>query len=259
MSSRRDSSGIIARVTGVVADARRHISSRDRSELVVLIAALAFVALTLTVFALAGEVMEGDTQAFDERVLRSLRKAGNPAEPIGPAWLQSAALDVTALGSATVLGLTMLAVIGYLLLQGLPRMALFVFIASMGGSLLNSLLKTMFARPRPDVVPHLRDVMSLSFPSGHAMTSAAVYLTLGALLMRISSRRATRWYCMGVAALATFLVGLSRIYLGVHYPTDVLAGWIIGLSWALLCWIVERVLERRAVLARAGQQESKAS
>jgi undecaprenyl-diphosphatase len=98
--------------------------------------------------------------------------------------------------------------------------------------------------------------MSLSFPSGHAMTSAAVYLTLGALLMRVSSRRVTRWYCMGVAAMATILVGLSRVYLGVHYPTDVLAGWMIGLSWALLCWIVERLLERRAVLARAGQQES---
>jgi undecaprenyl-diphosphatase len=234
-------------------------SRRDRSELVVLIAALALVAVTLAVFALAGEVMEGDTQAFDERVLRSLRKADDPAEPLGPRWLESAALDVTALGSATVLGLTVFAVIGYLLLQGLPRMAVFVLAASTGGWLLNSFLKTLFSRPRPDVVPHLREVMSLSFPSGHAMTSAAVYLTLGALLMRISSRRVTRWYCMGVAATATFLVGLTRVYLGVHYPTDVLAGWMIGLSWALLCWIVERLLERRAVLARAGHKESTAS
>jgi undecaprenyl-diphosphatase len=259
MGARHPTSGIVSRITGLVADGRRHISSRDRSELVVLVAALALIALTLLIFVLVGQVLDGETQAFDERVLRSFRKADDRADPIGPLWLQSAALDVTALGSATVLGLTMLAVIGYLLLQGLPRMALFVFVASIGGSLLNSVLKTLFGRPRPDVVPHLREVMSLSFPSGHAMTSAAVYLTLGALLMRISSRRATRWYCMAVAALATFLVGLSRVYLGVHYPTDVLAGWMIGLSWALLCWIVERVLERRALLARAGQQESNAS
>ena len=236
-------------------DVRRRVSGRDRTELAVLGAGLALVALAFVILVLIGLVLDGETQAFDERILRALRKPDDPARPIGPLWLESAALDVTALGSATVLGLTVAAVIGYLLLQGLPRMALFVLIASIGGSILNGLLKSVFGRARPDVVPHLRDVMSLSFPSGHAMTSAAVYLTLGALLMRVSKRRATRWYCMTVAALATILVGLSRVYLGVHYPTDVLAGWMIGLSWALFCWMVERVLERRAVLARAGRQE----
>jgi undecaprenyl-diphosphatase len=258
MSPRR-SHGIASRVAAFTDDVRRHISSRDRAELAVLGAALALIALTLVSFVLVGFVLDGETQGFDERILRSLRKADDPAQPIGPRWLQYAALDVTALGSATVLGLAVFAVIGYLLLQGLPRMALFVLIASMGGSILNGYLKTLFGRARPDVVPHLREVMSLSFPSGHAMTSAAVYLTLGALLMRVSSRRVTRWYCMGVAAMATILVGLSRVYLGVHYPTDVLAGWTIGLSWALFCWIIERLLERRAVLARAGQQESHTS
>jgi undecaprenyl-diphosphatase len=104
-------------------------------------------------------------------------------------------------------------------------------------------------------VPHLREVMTLSFPSGHAMTSAAVYLTLGALLMRISERRITKFYCMAVAMTATFLIGLSRVYLGVHYPTDVLAGWVIGLCWALLCWIAEWTLERRAGLKREKQEQ----
>jgi undecaprenyl-diphosphatase len=258
MSGRRPQ-GFASRITAFTNNVRRHISSRDRAELAVLGAALALIALALVSFVLVGLVLDGETQGFDERILHSLRKADDPAQPVGPRWLKFAALDVTALGSATVLGLVVFAVIGYLLLQGLPRMALFVLIASMGGSILNSYLKTLFGRARPDVVPHLREVMSLSFPSGHAMTSAAVYLTLGALLMRVSSRRVTRWYCMGVAAMATILVGLSRVYLGVHYPTDVLAGWMIGLSWALLCWIVERLLERRAVLARAGQQESHTS
>jgi undecaprenyl-diphosphatase len=254
MGARRPQ-GIASRLTSFIEDVRGHISRRDSAELAVLGAALGLIALTFVIFILVGIVLDGETQAFDERILRSLRKADDPTQPLGPRWLEFAALDVTALGSATVLGLTVAAVIGYLLLQGLPRMALFVFIASMGGSILNTFLKTLFARPRPAVVPHLREVMSLSFPSGHAMTSAAVYLTLGVLLMRVSSRRVTRWYCMGVAALATVLVGASRVYLGVHYPTDVLAGWMIGLSWALLCWIVERTLERRAVLARAGHQE----
>lgn len=226
------------------------ITSRDRSELSILLVTLAVLALALVFVKLAGEVIEGDTQQFDEAVLSALRDPASPDVPIGPRWLRIAALDITALGSATVLGLTVFAVCGYLLMQGLTRYALFILLASSGGWLLNAMLKLLFNRSRPDVVPHLREVMTLSFPSGHAMTSAAVFLTLGALLMRISDRRLTRWYCMGVAMTATGLVGASRVYLGVHYPTDVLAGWLIGLSWALLCWAVERALDRRAGLKR---------
>ena len=175
-------------------------------------------------------------------------RADDPSLPIGPRWLHAAALDITALGAAAVIGLSVAAIVGFLLLQGMHRTALFVFLASVGGWVLNSLLKLVFARPRPDVVPHLRDVMSLSFPSGHAMTSAAVYLTLGAMLMRISERRLTKIYCMAIAMLATLLIGASRVYLGVHYPTDVLAGWMMGMSWAVVCWLIERRIERRAGL-----------
>jgi undecaprenyl-diphosphatase len=221
---------------------------RDRSELALLVGALAVLLLTLAFLSLGAEVIAGDTQQLDERLLAALRKPGNPAEPIGPVWLRAAAEDLTALGSATVLGLTVFAVVGFLLLQRMARTALFVLLAICGGSLLNAVLKDLFGRARPHVVPHLREVVTLSFPSGHAMTSAAVYLTLGALLMRISVRRITKFYCMAVAMLATFLVGVTRVYLGVHYPTDVLAGWLMGLSWALVCWIVERMLERRAGL-----------
>lgn len=223
---------------------------RDGGELAVLIGGLLAIVLAIAFIALAGNVLEGDTQSFDERMLSALRTAENPAVPIGPRWLRSAAMDITALGSATVLGLAVLAVAGFLVLQGAWRSALFVLVASSGGWLLNSVLKEAFGRARPDIVPHLREVMTLSFPSGHALTSAAVYLTLGALLMRIAKRPLMKFYCMSVAMLATALVGASRVYLGVHYPTDVLAGWLLGLTWALLCWLVERALERRAGLKR---------
>jgi undecaprenyl-diphosphatase len=161
-----------------------------------------------------------------------------------------AAFDITALGGPTVLGMTVLAVVGFLVLQGMYRNAAFVFVASVGGWMLNDLLKEVFARPRPQVVPHLRQVMSLSFPSGHALTSAAIFLTLGALLMRVAQSRLVKFYCMFIAMLATLLVGATRVYLGVHYPTDVLAGWLIGISWALFCWLLERSLERTAGLRK---------
>jgi undecaprenyl-diphosphatase len=227
-----------------------YVARRDRSELTLLIGGLLLAILAFGTFELAGKVLEGDTQSFDERVLRALRNPDDPSVPIGPRWLRGAALDVTSLGSATVIGLVVAGVVGFLLLQSMSRTALFIFLASAGGWLLNNWLKTLFARPRPAIVPHLHEVMSLSFPSGHAMTSAAVYLTLGATLMHISVRRITKIYCMGVAMLATLLIGSTRVYLGVHYPTDVLAGWLMGMSWALLCWLVERRIERRAGMKR---------
>ena len=227
-----------------------HIAARDRTELLLLLGTLALLGSILIVLNLAGEVLEGDTLDFDKRMLAALRKADNPAQPIGPPWLELAAFDITALGGPTVLGMTVMAVVGFLVLHGMYRNAVFVFLASVGGWFLNDLLKEVFARPRPDVVPHLRQVMSLSFPSGHAMISAAVFLTLGALLMRVAQTRLVKFYCMFIAMTATLLVGATRVYLGVHYPTDVLAGWLIGSSWALFCWLLELFLERSAGLRR---------
>ena len=219
--------------------------ARDRTELAFLVGGLLLVVLLLGFAVVSNLVIAGGTQDFDDRILRALRRPDDPAVPIGPLWLRLAALDITALGGGTVLGLVVASIAGFMVLQGMRRTALFVCVASTGGWLLNSLLKEIFQRARPDVVPHLSEVMSLSFPSGHAMTSAAVYLTLGALLMRVVPRRPTKIYCMAVAIVLAALVGLSRVYLGVHYPTDVLAGWLVGFSWALLCWLVERAIERR--------------
>ena len=226
------------------------IVPKDRPELGLLLGAIVILVLVFSFSKLASEVLEGETQTFDKKILAALRDPQNPSRPIGPSWLLSGALDITALGSATVLGLAVIAVAGFLALQGMWRMALFVTVASFGGWFINGALKQLFQRPRPDVVPHLREVMTLSFPSGHALQSAVVYLTLGALSMRIAKRRLTKIYCMAVGMLATALVGASRVYLGVHYPTDVIAGWLLGLTWALLCWLVERALERRTGLKR---------
>jgi undecaprenyl-diphosphatase len=236
----------VAHLAGIL----RGADTRDRAELVLLLAALALIALTFFTFELAAEVFEGDIQRFDERVLRWFRQADEPALAIGPRWLRNAALDVTALGSASVLGLTVAGIAGFLFLQGLHRMTVFVLLASVGGWVLSNALKIVIGRPRPGVVPYLREVSTMSFPSGHALTSAAVYLTLGALLMRATDRRATKLYCMAAAMAVTLLVGTSRVYLGVHYPTDVLGGWMIGMSWALLCWMLERLMERRSGIAR---------
>ena len=229
---------------------QRQLAARDRDELLLLLGLLVFLGLAFVVVNFAGEVLEGDTQDVDERILASLRKADDPSTPIGPRWLGIAAQDVTALGSSTVLGLTVVAVVGFLLLQGMVRNAAFVLVASVGGWVLNDLLKAIFARPRPSVVPHLREVFTLSFPSGHAMVSAVVFLTLGALMMHVAERRIVKFYCMAVAVVATALIGATRVYLGVHYPTDVLAGWMFGTTWALLCWLLLRVLDRRAGLRK---------
>ena len=210
--------------------------------------------LLVSFAALTYVVVDGRTQAFDDGVLETLRRADDLAQPIGPAWLKLAALDLTSLGSGFVLGLMVALVAGFLAIERMPGTALFITLASVSGWVLNAWLKELIQRPRPSVVPHLGEVMSLSFPSGHAMTSATVYLTLGLLLTRIATRRVTKVYCLAVAATLTTIIGVSRLYLGVHYPTDVLGGWIAGLSWAIFCWMIERAIERRSGLRDEQQQ-----
>ena len=124
-------------------------------------------------------------------------------------------------------------------------MALLVLLAVFGGGAIVYFLKLGFDRPRPDLVPHGSYVFTASFPSGHSMLSAITYLTLGFLLARSQSHRTLRIYIMVLTLVVTGLVGLSRVYLGVHWPTDVLAGWAAGACWALLCWLVARWIQQR--------------
>lgn len=193
---------------------------------------------------LARVVTDGATRGFDEYILLMFRTPGE-LEPIGPAWLEVVVRDITAMGGVLMLGLLSLAVCGYLLLKRKHRLALFVAVSVASGSLLNTLLKGLIERPRPDIVPHETSAALSSFPSGHAMMSAVVFLTLGALLALSSEDTRIKVYILFWSVFMTVLVGISRVYLGVHWPTDIIAGWIAGSIWALLCLLVSQ----RVVLA----------
>jgi undecaprenyl-diphosphatase len=203
---------------------------------------------------LIDEVGEGDTHGFDQTLLMALRNPADPADPLGPFWLEIMFHDFTSLGSHAVLALICALAFGYLLLQGKRLSAAMVVLSFGGGAALNSLLKLGFNRPRPDLVAHMVETYTASFPSGHAMLSAVCYLTLGTLLAGVARRRRDKVYILGTAAALMVLVGFSRVYLGVHWPTDVLAGWCLGAAWAMGCWLVVRGILLWRNRQRAGRQ-----
>src|SRR6266702_419071 len=180
------------------------LTTLERHELEWLLVGLGGCVLLFAFLALAGEVMEGETLAFDRKILLAFRKADDPSQSGGPAWMAGALLDLTALGGPTVLGLVLLSIVGFLLLQARYRTAFFITLTAGSGTAVSAAMKSVFLRARPTIVPHLREAFSSSFPSGHAMQSAIIYLTLGAMLMRISERRLTKIYCCGMAVLLTF-------------------------------------------------------
>lgn len=231
--------------------ARRKLASWFSSVDLRLLATALVLLVGLWVFlALAYEVSVGGSQSFDEKMLRNLRQAGDPGDAWGPEWLEEVGRDVTALGGAAALLLVTAAVAGHFFMTRSYRALLLLVSANLGGLLLTMLLKAVYERPRPSVVPHLAQVHTTSFPSGHSMLSAVVYLTLGALLARLVKERRLKVYFVSLALLLSFLVGVSRVYMGVHYPTDVLAGWAAGLAWALLCGLVARALQRRGAVEK---------
>jgi undecaprenyl-diphosphatase len=187
--------------------------------------------------------MDGRGAGLDRAILLALRAPGDVADPIGPPWFERAVADITSLGGYAVLTLLVIGVAAYLLAVGKRGSALLVVGSVGGGAVLSELLKLIFARPRPDFVAHLVEVQSASFPSGHAMLSAITYLTLGALLAQVHEQRHVKALLIGSGVLLTVLVGVSRVYLGVHWPSDVLAGWVLGAAWAYLCWTLARRLQ----------------
>jgi len=196
---------------------------------------------------IAGEVLEGDTHALDTRLLLALRSPTDPEVLRGPRPMYEVFRDLTALGGYAILSLMTVGVVGFLSLSGHGRDARFVLTAIVGGWILAFALKSVFDRPRPDLVPHLSSAFSSSFPSGHSLMSAVVYLTLGSLLTNMVTSTRLKWYFLGAAALLAFLVGVSRVAMGVHYPSDVIAGWCVGLAWAEVCWLIHHRLQLRRV------------
>ena len=226
-----------------------------RLELVILVALLG-AGVALWVFGtLAAEIVEGDTFKFDERLLLAVRQPGNLAVPIGPAWTLQVARDLTAFGGPVGLGLLIAVVSGYLALERRFGLLVFVLASTLSGTVLGLFLKELFHRPRPQVVPHLTDISTASFPSGHSMLSSVAYLTMAALLARAVPTLHTKIYFFVVAVVLVGLIGCSRVYLGVHYPTDVLAGWCVGSAWAILCCVAAHFAARRRAFPQAEQLE----
>jgi undecaprenyl-diphosphatase len=224
------------------------IAEVRRAETRLLMPSVVVAALLLTFGFIAGQVMEGATLKFDRYVMFAFRSSSDDfAAPVGPPWVQEMARDVTALGSFSVLGLLLVAVVGYLLLVRKREQALLVLVAVLGGVVINSLLKLAFGRPRQDSFAAAARVFTASFPSDHAALSSIAYMTLAALLARTVAARAVRVYLMAVATTLVALIGVSRVYLGVHYPTDILAGWCVGSAWVLACWTIMTRLQQPRV------------
>ena len=208
--------------------------------------ALAAAALLAMAFIRLAAYVAGETPGeFDVHIITALRNPADLSDPIGPGWFEEAMRDLTALGGTIVLVILSVAAFAFLLMTGKSHAAWMLAASVVGAMILSQAMKFGFNRSRPDLVPHGARVYTMSFPSGHAMMSAAVYLTLAVLLARTQKRRRVKLFIIVVAALVTILVGASRVYLGVHWPTDVIGGWAGGAAWAIACWSIMYWLQQR--------------
>ena len=218
---------------------------------VVLLGALAVVTMAVMGFVeIADDMREADGQRFDRIVLEAMRVPGRPGDPIGPQWVEIAVSDLTALGGIAVLAAVTLVVCGFLFIRRRGIAAMFIITTLAGGIALSQELKRFFGRERPPLDYQAAEAVNASFPSGHAMLSAVVYLTIGAIVAQAMPQKRLKAYVMSVAVLLALIVGLSRVYLGVHWASDVMAGWCVGAAWATTCWLTAKLFER--VFGRAG-------
>jgi undecaprenyl-diphosphatase len=199
---------------------------------------VAAVGAIWTFLGLADEVSEGETRQIDRTLILMLRTAADPADPLGPRWFEEVMRDITALGGFTFLTLFVIIAVAALAFYRERRQALVLGVSIALAAGANDLLKLMFDRARPDLVSHGSYVYTHSFPSGHSMLSAATFLTTAAILSSFQAQRRAKAFIFTIAVLLTVSVGVSRVYLGVHWPTDVLGGWTLGAAWALIARIV---------------------
>ena len=226
-------------------------SSQPMGQIRWLLIGIALLVAGFAVLAAVGSWIGGGAQFdFDRAVLLVMREPGLPGVPAGPAFLKQAMLDITALGGGTVLTLVVALSAAFLLVQRHVLTALLILAGGGGGPLAVALLKPVFGRQRPEVIDHLIDIGSASFPSGHSANSAAVYLTLALVLVQIVRRRRERLFILAAAAMLVLMIGSSRFYLGVHWPSDVLAGCTFGTLWALGWWAIGHWLRGRFASSR---------
>ncbi|MTD94081.1 phosphatase PAP2 family protein [Hyphomicrobium sp. xq] len=200
------------------------------------IGALLFLSLLLLGLLMIGSrALTGDAMVYDWAIVLALRNPLNITDPLGPDWFESITVDLGYLGSVTVVGAIALAVMGYFLLVRRRDLAILVFAAVSGTAIVTTLLKLAVARPGINLAMMRFETSTFSFPSGHAALSAAIYLTLAALIARAQSQQLVKYYVLGLACALTLIIGASRVFNTVHFPTDVLAGWSVGAAWTLVC------------------------
>lgn len=222
-----------------------------RAEVAPLSALLVLMIGVLAFIEIADDMSEADGQRFDQTVLALMRPvADDPGRPWGPWWLHEAAADITSLGGISVLGLFALIAIGFLVMQRKRLSALLLIVGLAGGVVLSEGLKAVFERERPPLEYQTVETLNASFPSGHALLSTVFYLTLGVMLTRAFSQRRLKAYALGVGVTVALLVGATRIYLGAHWTTDVIAGWCVGAAWAMALWLVAYAAQRVAARNR---------
>jgi undecaprenyl-diphosphatase len=216
-----------------------------------LLSVLILFALAWVVFEAADLSLDGQGVSLDRQILLSLRDEIDTDDPIGPPWAEESARDITALGGVAVLSLITVAVSAYLFLRRKARLALIVVLTVASGNMLTLILKAFFDRPRPTLVSHESLVYTASFPSGHSMMAAVTYFTLAALLIRVEKSRRIKAFFFFVSLILTVSVGISRVYLGVHWPSDVLAGWALGIGWAFLSHLLAGNLQKQGKVETA--------
>lgn len=210
------------------------------------VAATLLIGSLLVFAALALSAPSGLLAAGERNFMALLRQGERLSEPAGPDWLFSVFRDFTVFGGWPFMALLSVVLSGLFLLRRQWSFLVILLAVIIGETLITEFLKSLFARARPDFLPHYVEATSESFPSGHSASAAAVYLTLGLMLANLTGRRAIRIYTLIVTGVMIVLIGLSRIYLGVHYPTDVVAGWCVGAAWASAVWLIAWRLDRKA-------------
>jgi len=224
-----------------------------RTEIAALSALLIIALGVMTFIEVADDMTEADGQMFDQAVLHWLQPVAG--QPRGPWWLQEAAADLTSLGGISVLTLFAVIAFSFLLIQRKRLSALLLVVGLIGGVALSEGLKALFERERPPVAYQAVETLNASFPSGHALLSTVFYLTLGVMLTRAFPQKRFKAFVLGSAILIALLIGLTRVYLGAHWATDVLAGWCAGAAWAMALWLVAYAVERRQVVHHAPLQD----